>query len=99
MQNELSDTLISACFEEKLNSHNEEAICDQRRAISVIASPLEDFATALPRTYRLAVIDAQSLCAMAKGQHESNIIGFLEERGYSGKIAYLMANSNQHEAA
>jgi hypothetical protein len=97
--NQLSDNVISGCFEAALNTHDEDAICDQRRAISVITSKLDDFASALPRTHSITLIDMQSLCAKAQGQHESNIIGFLEENGYSAQLAYQMARIDQPEAA
>lgn len=99
MQNELSDIQIARSFEDLLSTQDDDAIRDRRRAISVITSRLDDFAAALPRTYRITLIDMQSLCAKALGQHESNLIGFLEEHGYSAQLAYQMAKMDQHEAA
>jgi hypothetical protein len=99
MQNELSDIQIARSFEDLLSSQDDDAIRDRKRAISVITSRFDDFASAFPRTHRITLIDMQSLCAMAQGQHESNLIGFLEENGYSAQLAYQMAKINQLVAA
>lgn len=99
MQNEPSDKQIASSFEDLLSSQDDDAIRDRRRAISVITSRLDDFASALPRTHRITLIDMQSLCAKAQGQHESNLIGFLEENGYSAQLAYQLAKIDQPEAA
>lgn len=99
MQNELSDIQTAADFQDLLNSKDTDAIEDRRRAISLIASNETNFAHDMPLTYRLTLLDIQALSAEALGQHESNIIGFLEERGYSAKVAYQMTKLNEHEAA
>lgn len=98
-KNELSDSQIANSFEQVLISLDDDAICDRRRAISVIASRLEDFAKALPQTYKITWLDMQALSAQALNQNENNIIGFLEENGYSAQLAYQMINMDQHEAA
>lgn len=99
MQNDISDIQIARSFEDLLSAQDDDAIRDRRRAISVITSRLDDFASALPRTHRITLIDMKSLCAMAQGQHETNLIGFLEENGYSAQLAYQMAKIDQPEAA
>lgn len=98
-KNELSDKQIANSFEDVLNSQDNGAIFARRCAISVISSRLDDFASALPRTYKITWLDMQALRAQAQGQHESNLIGFLEENGYSAQLAYQMVKMDQHEVA
>lgn len=95
----VSDQKIATSFASVLNGSSDFEKYSRRCALSVIASKLDDFQAALPKTHNLVLLDMKSLVATAQGEHNSNIIGFLEENGYSAALSFQMAKVAQNVAA
>jgi hypothetical protein len=98
-QHVASDEKIATSFAIVLNGFSDFEKYSRRCALSVIASKLDDFQSALPKTHNLVLLDMKSLVASAQAQHETNIISYLEENGYSAALAYQMAKVAQNVAA
>lgn len=97
-QNEMSDKQIADHFNKVRIADDTDTIYSQRCMISLIASKLTDFSTALPLLAKATVHDMRGLCDMAQASNENNTIGYLEQNGYSAALAYQFVMS-QREAA